>query len=159
MKVGFTELPGLPVEKMEVVEAEDFEIGECVGYRCQLCGEADETLSQVYHKPGCDLAGQHGRHFYGEDAALSSPSDGRASAELDPENPMWLVVSAETDRADDVYNGEVVGTLCRCGNMDDDAFEIVHDEDCDIIDDDCEHGTTDVEALDGAEHLVADGGE
>ena len=74
MKVGFTELPGPPVEKMEIVESEDFEVGQCVGYRCQECGEADKTLSQLWHKEGCPLAGQHGREFYGEDADLVDTS-------------------------------------------------------------------------------------
>jgi len=158
MKVGFTELPGPPVEKMEVIESGDFEIGTCVGYRCQKCGEADETLAQLYHKADCPLAGMHGREFYGEDADLASSSDGRLSAELDPDNPLWLVVSGETDRADDVYNGEVVAIRCRCGAADDDVFSIVHGSRCPLADEHCEHGTTDVEDLHGVDEAMADGG-
>jgi len=159
MKVGFKELPNIPVEKMAVIEAEEFEIGACVGYRCQLCGEADETLRQLFHKSDCDLAGVHGRRFFGDDANLGSSSDGRLSAEPDPDNPLWLVVSGETDRADDVYNGEVVGILCRCGNLDDDAFDIVHDENCELADEHSDLGTTDVEDLQGIDEAVADGGQ
>lgn len=160
MRVGFTELPGVAVEKMEIVEADDHEVGQCVGYRCQECGEADESLSQVFHKDDCPLAGQHGREFYGDEAALNSSSDGRRAPELDAENPLWLVTSAETDRGDDVYNGEVVGIRCECGNLDDDAFRIIHDEDCALADEECAHGTTDIEDLEGVteSELVADGG-
>lgn len=162
MKVGFVELPEVPVEKMEIVEAADHETGQCVGYRCQECGEADETLSQVYHKADCPLAGQHGRRFYDDsEADLASSSDGRVAPELDAENPLWLVESAETDRSDDVYNGEIVGFRCACGNLDDDVFAIVHDEDCELADEDCDHWTTDVEDLpvdESALTVATDGG-
>jgi hypothetical protein len=156
MKVRFTELPELPVEKMEVVECDDHLAGECVGYRCQECGEADETLSQVYHDPDCSLAGQHGRRHYDD---LKAARDDEPTAELDPENPLWLVKSAETDPADGVHNGEIVAVKCECGNMDDDLFEIVHDSRCALADEDCEHGTTDADDLAGVRGLATDGGQ
>lgn len=158
LKVGFTELPNVSVEKMEIVESEDYEIGQCVGYRCQECGEADETLTQIWHKPDCPLAGEHGRTHY-DAVDLGSASDGRRAAELDPEHPLWVVKSAETDRGDDVYNEDIVAIRCRCGAADDDAFEIVHDAECPLADE-CAENRTDIEDLqDIDEELLADGGE
>jgi hypothetical protein len=155
MKVRFEELPELPVEKMIVVECDTHRPGECVGYRCQECAEADETLDQIWHDPDCPLAGEHGRQHYESLEAALEESD---SPELDPSNPLWIVESAESDPADDVYNGEFVAMKCRCGNLDDDLFEIVHDSRCVLADEDCEHGTTDLEDLTGVEQLAADGG-
>jgi hypothetical protein len=143
MRVRFEPVDGVAVERMIVAECEHHHAGQCVGYRCQHCGEADETLQQIYHDPDCELVGEHGRQHYDElkadlDAASPSP-------ELQEENPIWVVISAETDRSDDVYVNDVVAFRCRCGNLDDDLFEVVHDEACPLADEDCELGRTDAD--------------
>lgn len=148
MRVGFEELPDVDVEKMIVVEADETHlIGQCVGYRCQHCGEADETLQQIWHdeEEDCPLVGEHGRQQYDRldaDIEVDSPTP-----ELQEENPIWIIISAETDRGDGVYNGEPVAFRCQCGNADDDLFELVHDDGCALADENCELGRTDVDGV------------
>jgi len=139
MKVGFEEIDDVAVERMIIADSEDHHPGQCVGYRGQLCHEADETLQQIYHDPDCPLAGEHGRRQYDE---LKADKNARPTPELQEENPIWIVVSAETDRGDNVYSDEPVAFRCECGNLDDDLFEVVHDEACPLADEDCELGRT-----------------
>jgi hypothetical protein len=145
MKVEFEELDELPVEKMLIAESEDHHAGQCVGYRCQECGEADETVRQIYHDEDCPLAGEHGRDQY--DQPLNTRSDAEPTPELQRENPVWLVVSAETDPEDSVYHGEPVAFRCECGNLDDDLLEVVHDERCPLAEESCDLNQTDAESL------------
>jgi hypothetical protein len=152
IRVGFEELDGIAIEKMVVVEADDYERGQCVGYRCQYCYEADESLTQIFHDRDCPYAGEHGRTHYD---TLNTEMDARPTPELQANNPVWLVVSDETDRADDVYNGEPVAFRCECGNLDDDLLETVHDDGCDLADEHCDLGRTNVEDL-AQVHLTPD---
>lgn len=131
MRVTFEELSDIHVEKMVVAECEDHHVGEVAGYRCQECHEADESLGQIWHDADCPLAGQHGRQHYDE---LSADVIVGQSPELHPENPIWVIEAAETDPEDGVFNGTVVGFKCHCGNADDDWYEVVHDEACDLSD-------------------------
>jgi hypothetical protein len=144
VRVTFEELDDVPVEKMLVAECEDHHVGECIGYRCQECHEADETLDQIFHDEDCELAGEHGRQHYDD---LEGDLEAGPPPEFDRDHPVWIVEAAETDPADEVYNGTVVAFKCRCGNSDDDLFEIVHDEGCPLADPECEIGTTDSGAL------------
>lgn len=157
MKVVFEELDDVSIERMVVSECEDHHAGEVVGYRCQDCGEADETLNQIWHdeEENCPLVGEHGRQHYD---TLERPMDTGETPEFLPENPIWAVTAGETDPADGVYNGTVVAFKCACGNADDDFFEIVHDEGCALADDDCDLGRTDMDLFE-AQMARADGGE
>ena len=144
MDVVFEEIDGVAVERMVVAECEDHHVGEVVGYRCQECGMADESLDQIWHQEDCSLAGEHGRQHY---ESLEAGPDAGRPAEFDVDADLWVVTSAETDASDDVYNGTVVAFKCECGNADENLFEIVHDEACPLADDNCEVGLTDPAAI------------
>lgn len=120
------------IEQLRVVEAEhsDYHEGQAVGYRCQLCQQADETLDQLYHEADCQLAGEHGRSHYD---TLDPTADEGPFPELSPNHEFVMVRSAETDNSVGVSRGNVVLFICdECGNADEDLFEIVHDEQCSL---------------------------
>lgn len=51
--------------------------GEPVGFRCDECGNSDETLSEIVHDELCSLAGRHGRQLLaGSDGARRVCTDG-----------------------------------------------------------------------------------
>ena len=143
MKVVFEPVDGVDIERMVVHECEDHHSGEVVGYRCQHCAAADETLKQIFHEADCPLAGRHGRQIYEELNADMQPE----TPELSSEHRLWAIKSAETDHEDDVHNGDIVGFRCECGNSDESLFEIVHDETCPLADENCENGQTDPETV------------
>jgi len=144
MKVIFEPVDSIDVERMVVHESEGHHAGEVVGYRCQHCGCADETLRQIFHAENCPLSGMHGRQIYETLTADMEPE----SPELQKENRVWVVRSAETDPEDEVYNGDVVAFQCdHCGNSDESLFEIVHDEACPLADNSCEFGCTDPQSV------------
>jgi len=144
MRIVFEPVDGVDVERMVVHEAEEHHAGEVVGYRCQHCGCADETLKQIFHGEECPLAGEHGRQIYDELDADIKPD----CPELKEENRVWAVKSAETDHEDGVHNGDIVAFVCdHCSNSDESLFEIVHDEPCPLADANCKHGSTDPQSL------------
>lgn len=120
------------IEQLRVVDANghDYHEGQAVGYRCQQCHQADETLDQLWHAEDCPLAGEHGRSHY--DDITPAVSEGR-SPELSPDHEIVMVRSAETDNSVGVSRGDVILFICaECGNADEDLFEIVHDENCSL---------------------------
>lgn len=129
MKVVRIDLEGTQIQRLEVTDAgsTDRNVGEVAGYYCPECRQADETLEQIWHDEECSLAGEHGREYYDD---LEPDVPGRFAPELDPEHPVTVVRSAETDDSNGVHNGEPLAFRCRCGNLDEDLFEVVHDEDC-----------------------------
>lgn len=60
-EVVFEAVEAVPIERMVVGDSETHHAGEVVGYRCQECGQADETLDQIWHQEDCPLAGEHCR--------------------------------------------------------------------------------------------------
>jgi hypothetical protein len=128
MKVTREDLDGTQVQRLVVTDpiSSDRHRGECVGYLCPECRQADETLEQIWHEEDCSLAGEHGRRFY--DALEPDPATG--SPEFDPDNEFYVIESGETEGRGGLCEGEVLGFVCTCGNADEDLFEIVHDESC-----------------------------
>lgn len=51
--------------------------GEPVGFRCDECGNSDETLSEIVHDTLCSLAGDHGRQLLDDDARGLRADGGR----------------------------------------------------------------------------------
>lgn len=135
MKVDSEPLPGdIPIETLrasDTCEEAGIHAGELVGFRCLCCDAVDETLRQIIHEEGCDLYGEHGRDLYGKDiphleAELETP-------ELTDDHPITVYYAGFSDRDGRVKNGHVVAFRCdKCGNADEDLFEIVHDENCDL---------------------------
>lgn len=129
MKVVREGLEGTRIRRLVVVNAGEtnHHVGEIVGYWCPECYQADETLDQIYHDEDCSFAGQHGRTHYDE---LEPDVPGRHIPELSPDHPITLVKAGETDNSAGVHNGEVLAFQCQCGNLDEDVFEVIHDEEC-----------------------------
>lgn len=129
MKVVREDLEGTKIQRLVVVEPGNsgHHKGQCVGYLCPRCMQADETLEQIYHEEECDLAGEHGRAHYDE---LEPDIEGRTVPELDPEHPITIVRYGETEGNGGLCDGQVLSFQCTCGNLDEDLFEIVHDEAC-----------------------------
>jgi len=122
------------IEQLRVVDdaGTHYHEGQAVGYRCQLCQQADETLDQLWHEDDCPLAGEHGRSHYEE--ITPTVSEDR-SPELSPDHEIVMVRSAETDTSVGVSRGDVILFICaECGNADEDLFEIIHDEACSLAD-------------------------
>lgn len=120
------------IEQLRVVDANDhgYHEGQAVGYRCQHCQQADETLNQLWHAEDCPLAGEHGRSQY--DDITPTVAEG-PSPELSPDHEIVMVRSAETDTSVGVSRGDVILFICaECGNADEDLFEVVHDESCSL---------------------------
>ena len=131
-------LPDLPIVMLRA-ESGDPEAGiyagEILGFCCTECGQADETLVQIVHDDDCDLAGEHGHDVYGEDVPIRNASSGK---ELEPDKPITMVKWATTDDPKGIHNGAAAAFRCvQCGNTDENIFEIVHDENCDLAG---EHG-------------------
>ena len=129
MKVVREDLEGTQVQRLTVIDPgqTNYHVGECVGYRCRECHQCDETLGQIWHAESCRLAGEHGRQHY-DDLVPDVP--GRPTPELDPSHPITVVKAGETDHANELHNGTVLAFLCSCGNLDEDLFEVIHDETC-----------------------------
>jgi len=120
------------IEQLRVADANghDYHEGQAVGYRCQVCHQADETLDQLWHTDECPHAGEHGRSHYDE---LEPTVAEGATPELSPDHEIVMVRSAETDNSVGVSRGDVILFICaECGNADEDLFEIVHDEACSL---------------------------
>lgn len=128
MRVRREDLGGTQIQRLVVTDPRDTDHhpGECAGYLCPECLQADETLDQIYHNESCALAGEHGRAHYDE----LEPDVDRDSPELDEAHPITVVESAETDGGDGFRHGEVIAFRCQCGNLDENAFEVVHDQAC-----------------------------
>lgn len=125
MKVARETLAGTPIAQLRVVEApnSDHHCGETVGYRCGICGQADETKNQIYHTADCELAGKHGREHYDEPPQRDDHPD------CDPDHTLFMIRSADSEG--DVARGNPVMWLCEaCSNGDETAAEIIHDENC-----------------------------
>lgn len=147
MRVQRTKLPNLPVERLDAIESVPpigvYE-GCTVGYRCRLCGQADEDIQEVLHEEHCELCGEHGRDKYDELPQVHIRVEG--SEEISPEHPITLIVADWTDKATDVWREDVIAFRCdQCGNLDETLFEIVHDEACDLSSD---GGTSPAEIVD-----------
>lgn len=130
MKVVRQNLEGTQVQRLIVTAPDKYghHVGECIGYLCPECFQADETLSHIWHQEDCSLAGQHGRDVYDD---LEPVVPGRPTREFEPENKIAVVTYAETEGRGGLHKGEVIGFECEhCGNFDEDLFEIVHDEAC-----------------------------
>ena len=126
------EVVAADIEQLRVVDpnGSDYHEGQAVGYRCQECQQADETLDQLWHADDCPLAGEHGRSHYDE---LEPTTVEGHSPELSPDHEIVMVRSAETDNSVGVSRGDVILFICaECGNADEDLFEIVHDEACSL---------------------------
>ncbi|WP_089650132.1 hypothetical protein [Halobacterium hubeiense] len=136
MKVVREDLEGTQVQRLVVIDpgrTNHYE-QEVVGYLCPECAQADETLEQIWHDEDCRLAGEHGRDHYDE---LEPTNDVRPVPELQPDHPVTIVEYGETEgRLGEgevgFHEGEVVAFLCECGASDEDLFEIVHDECCEL---------------------------
>lgn len=132
MKVKREPLDGTSVQRLVVIESvhSDHHPGECIGYLCGECMAADETLRQLYHEGDCSLAGQHGRKLHPDHKPILSD---RRTPELDSRHPINVIVMGETEGRGGLHEGEVLGFECgMCGNADENCFEIVHDETCDL---------------------------
>lgn len=143
MKVDRQPLEGTQIVRLVVVDPGESEhhVGEVVGYRCPECNQADESLQQIWHQEDCSYAGQHGRAHYDD----LHPDIDKPAPELEGEHRITMVRAAGTDSPDveggqivasqGVHNGEVLKFLCdECQNGDEDVFEIVHDEACELSD-------------------------
>jgi hypothetical protein len=140
MKVTREDLEGTQIQRLIVVEPQesDHHVGECAGYLCSECLQADETLAQIWHDEDCSLAGEHGRAHYD---TLEPDVPGRSVPELDPTHPITVVEFADTEGRNGLLAGEVLAFHCgECGNADEDLFEIVHDEVCGLAGQHDEHG-------------------
>ena len=131
MKVVREDLEGTQVQRLTVIDPEgtDYHVGELVGYLCPECLQCDETLTQIWHDEGCSLAGEHGRQHYD---SLEPDVPGRPSPELQPDHPVMVVKYGETEGRGGLCQDEVLAFICNCGNADEDFFEIVHDENCEL---------------------------
>jgi len=131
MKVALRALDGTAIRRLEVVvpESADAHAGESVGYLCPHCRQADETRHQIWHERDCLYAGQHGRRHYDE---IVPDVPGRPTPELEADHEIEMIVAAESHQDIDVHNGEVLAFRCRCGNLDEDLFEVVHDSRCEL---------------------------
>lgn len=129
MKVIRERLEGIQIQRLIVTEPEDSDHfrGECIGYLCPECMQADETLEQIWHDEDCSLAGEHGRAHYDD---LEPDVPGRPVPEFDPAHPITIVKFGKTEGRGGLHDGEVLSFKCECGNLDEDVFEIVHDEAC-----------------------------
>lgn len=133
MRVVREDLENTQIQRLVVTDprSSDHHLGECVGYLCPECHQADETLDQIWHRESCSLAGEHGRAHYDE---LEPDVPGRPTPEFDEEHEIIIIEAAETEGRGGLCEGEVLAFLCECGNADEDAFEIVHDERCELSD-------------------------
>lgn len=123
--------------------------GELVGFHCQHCDAVDETLQQIIHEEGCPLFGEHGRALYGDD--LPQGRGQLEFPELEPDTEFTVYYSGWSGEDGNAKAGHIVAFRCDvCGNADEDLFEIVHDENCELA------GRHSRPAADGA--MVADGG-
>jgi len=133
IRVTRSKLPDLPVDRLEAIESKpDVGVYEgcTMGYRCRVCGQADEDIQEVLHEEHCELAGEHGREKYDDLPRVDTP--GR-SPELSDEHPIDAIVADWTDRSADVWREDVIAFRCgHCSNLDEDVFEIVHDEACEL---------------------------
>ena len=131
MKVVREDLEDTQVQRLTVVDPgkTGSHIGELVGYLCPECLQVDETLTQIWHDDSCSLAGEHGRQHYD---SLEPDVDGRPTPELQDDHPVTVVKYAETEGRGGLCQDEVVAFICNCGNADEDLFELVHDEGCDL---------------------------
>jgi len=119
------------IEQLRVVDdaGTHYHEGQAVGYRCQLCQQADETLDQLWHEDDCPLAGEHGRSHYDK----LEPTVEEPNPELDPDNKFIMVRCADTHTSTGVSRGDALLFICQeCGNADEDIFEIIHDEACSL---------------------------
>jgi len=134
MIITLKPLEGTDILRLAVTDPEqsDVHAGESVGYLCPHCRQCDETRHQIWHRRSCPYAGEHGRQHYDD---LEPEVPGRPTPELDPEHEIELVIAGESRPAIGVHNGEVVAFRCRCGNLDEDLFEVVHDVRCELADD------------------------
>jgi hypothetical protein len=132
MKVTREDLDGTEIQRLVVTDSQrsDHHVGEVVGYLCPECMQADETLDQIWHQEDCSLAGEHGRSHYDE---LEPDVPGRPVPEFDPAHPITIAEFAETEGRGGLHEGEVLAFTCEgCGNSDEDVFEIIHDEVCEL---------------------------
>lgn len=135
MKVIREELDGTQIQRLVVTDPgqTDYHERQVVGYLCPECEQADETLEQIWHDENCSLVGEHGRDHYDE---LEPDNDIRPIPELQPDHPVTIVEYGETEGRPDgemgFHEGEVVAFVCECGASDEDLFEIVHDECCEL---------------------------
>lgn len=132
MKVAREPLSSIPMARLVAME-DDTEVGihdgETLGYRCCECHRVDETLMQVWHAEGCQLAGEHGRKRYD---SLERGHD-REMRELHPDHQIIIIRAGQSDPDDGFAHGTVVGFRCEeCGNSDETLSEIVHDETCSL---------------------------
>ncbi|GGM64021.1 hypothetical protein J2752_000484 [Halarchaeum rubridurum] len=138
MKVVREDLDGTPIQRLVVTEPGTTEhfIDEVVGYLCPHCFQADETLTQIWHQADCRLAGEHGRQFY--DDLEPVVDETTPTPELSPTHTITIVEYGETEGKSSetgevgLHEGETVAFFCSCGNLDEDVFEIVHDESCQL---------------------------
>jgi len=133
MRVVFEEIDPDGIRRMSVADPgeADRAVGECAGYYCTKCEQADETLHQIWHDNNCSHAGEHGRAHYDE---LEPDVPRRPTPEFDPAHPISVIEAGESDVPAGIHVGMVVGFRCECGNADEDVFEIVHDERCPLAD-------------------------
>lgn len=131
MNVTAEPIDGTYIRRLVLTETdqEGHHPGECVGYLCDECLQADETLQQIWHDADCSHAGEHGRQHYDE---MPSGTATGPTPELDPAHPLTIITAAETEGYGGLHEGEVLAFRCECGNADEDAFEIVHDEACEL---------------------------
>lgn len=131
MRVSRQRLPQLDIVRLAVIETDGTSLreGEIVGYLCERCNQLDETLDQIYHQDDCEYAGRHGRqHYHTMHAPAGEPGD---TPELQPEHQIVIIRNGEHNKHTGTHQGEPVGFYCpRCGNADEDLFQVRHDEDC-----------------------------
>lgn len=133
MRVTRQRLPNLDIVRLVALESDPsagiYE-GETIAYLCERCGNADETLVQLFHDTTCRYAGEHGRTRYPE--GLESGRDTH-TGELDPQHPIAIIRNGDHDQNTGVHRGEPIGFRCiECGNSDETLSEIVHDESCEL---------------------------
>jgi Zn ribbon nucleic-acid-binding protein len=128
MKVKAEELTGTAIRQLVVVESSqaDVHIGQVVGHLCPECKQADETLDQIWHRDECSHAGEHGRQHYDE---LTPTVEERPTPEFNPNHEI-TIVHARTDRGIEIHDNEPIAFRCSCGNLDEDLFEVIHDDAC-----------------------------
>lgn len=137
MLVDLENLGDTKIQRLTVTDPQqnDVRVGEVVGYRCEGCKQADETRHQIWHSEDCSLAGDHGRAHYDDDFEPTFDVS-RPTPEFHPEHEIQVVK----------YNDNwVLGFRCSCGNLDECAFEVIHDQGCGLADEDCPEGQTDVD--------------
>lgn len=131
MRVTREDLDGTAIQRLEVTDPRGTAHfpGEVAGYLCPECMQADETLDQIWHLEDCSHAGEHGRRHYDEGEIVSTTSTS-PTPEFSDRHPITIVEFAETEGRGGLCEGEVIAFSCRCGNLDEDLFEIIHDEAC-----------------------------